>query len=84
MAIRFLETENVHLNRVLSIRVAIFFCFILRALLFRHLVAFKQVYALLYAVKQAFYDVIASKRKCAWLLFSVILVFLVIQFVLNR
>ena len=30
MAIHFLETENMYLNRVLSIRVAIFFCFILR------------------------------------------------------
>ena len=30
----------------------------------------EQVYALLCAIKQAFYDVIASKRKCVWLLFS--------------
>ena len=27
MAIHFLETEKMYLNRVLSIRVAIFFCF---------------------------------------------------------
>ena len=44
----------------------------------------KQVYAFLYAVKQAFYYVIASKRKCAWLLFSVILAFLISQIIFNR
>ena len=36
MAIHFLETENVYLNRVLSIREAIFVCFVLRALLCGH------------------------------------------------
>ena len=40
MAIHFLETQTVYLNRVLSIRVAIFFCFIVRALLSGHKVAF--------------------------------------------
>ena len=45
MAIHFLETENAYQNRVLSIRVAIFFCFILRALLCGHWVAFKRITA---------------------------------------
>ena len=35
MAIHFLETENVYLNRVFNIRLVIFFCYILRALLCR-------------------------------------------------
>ena len=37
MAIHFLETENVYLNRVLSIRVAIFFLFYFKGIALRTL-----------------------------------------------
>ena len=42
MAIHFLETENMYLNRIFSIRLAISFYYILRAVLCRHSVAFKE------------------------------------------
>ena len=59
MAIHFLETENVYLNWVSSIRVAIFFCFILRALLCRHYVAFKS--AILLSLVSAY-----TQKYCAY------------------
>ena len=45
MATHFLETENVYLNRVYSIRLVIIFYFILRALLCRHKVVFNVLLA---------------------------------------